>query len=160
MKCKLYLIAIIGLLFLNISGLKAQTDTLKITPSHMLAARQLVSTTGMTDARFLMMRDNTIKTVSDAVPDKNRAKFVSEMIAFMNKYLPVDDFKDKFAKMYAEIFTEAELKQLIDFYNSPLGKKISSKLPELTQNAMLMDHQILVTHSGEWQAIIAESVKE
>jgi lysylphosphatidylglycerol synthetase-like protein (DUF2156 family) len=60
MKFKLSLITIIGFLFLNIPILKAQTDTAKFTPSHLLAARQLILKTGMTDARFTMMRDNTI----------------------------------------------------------------------------------------------------
>jgi hypothetical protein len=160
MKFKLPLITIIGLLFLNIPILKAQTDTAKFTPSHLLAARQLILTTGATDARFTMMRDNTIKTVSNSVPEKNREKFITEMTAFMNKYLPADGFRGISAKMYAEIFTEAELKQLIDFYNSPIGKKITSKLPELMQNLMLMDHQILVKHGDELQAIVNESVKE
>jgi len=82
------------------------------------------------------------------------------MTAFMNKYLPADGFRESSVKMYAEMFTEAELKQLIDFYNSPLGKKVISKIPELMQNLMLMDHQILVKHGDELQSIINDSVKE
>jgi hypothetical protein len=98
--------------------------------------------------------------VSNSVPEKNREKFITDMTAFMNKYLPADGFREISVKMYAEMFTEAELTQLIDFYNSPIGKKVISKLPELMQNLMLMDHQILVKHGDELQSIVNESVKE
>jgi len=160
MKIKLTFVTVIGLLLLGTTNVKAQADISNFTPSHLAAAQKLIATTGMTDARFTAMRDNTIKTVSKSVPEKNREKFIAAMIAFMNKYLPVDGFKDVTAKMYAKIFTEAELNQLIDFYNSPIGKKITSSTPELMQNMMLMDHQILVNHGDELQSIINDSVKE
>ncbi|HEY8783217.1 MAG TPA: DUF2059 domain-containing protein [Mucilaginibacter sp.] len=160
MKLKLTLIVLIGVLFLSITHIKAQTDTSKFTPSHLAAARQLILTTGMTDVRFSMMRNNTIKAVSNSVPEKNKAKFISEMTDFMNKYLPSELFRDRFVKMYAEAFSEDELNQLISFYNSPLGKKISSKTPELMQKGMLMDQEILIKHSVELTSIINESVKE
>ena len=82
------------------------------------------------------------------------------MAAFMNKYLPQQTFKTRLVHMYAELFTENELNQLIDFYNSPLGKKITLKTPELMQKALLMDHEVLVKHSDELQSIYNEAVKE
>ena len=57
-------------------------------------------------------------------------------------------------------FTETELKQLVAFYSSSLGKKISSKTPELMQNCMMMDQQVLAQHITELQSIIEGSVKE
>ncbi len=82
------------------------------------------------------------------------------MNAFMDKYLPLDGFLDITARMYAEIFTEAELKQLIEFYKSPIGKKIVAALPQVLQKTMLLDHDLLVKHGDELQAIVDESVKE
>ncbi len=74
MKLKLTLITLIGLLFLSITNVKAQTDTSTITPSHLSAAKELILTTRGTDARFLMMRKNTIETVSSSVPEKEQAE--------------------------------------------------------------------------------------
>ena len=81
------------------------------------------------------------------------------MRAFMDKYLPSEMFTERTLRIYAETFTEDELKQLISFYSSPLGKKISSKSPEIVQKCMLMDHQVLVQHSEELQTIVTDSLK-
>jgi hypothetical protein len=160
LKLKVTLITLIGVLFLSITNVKAQTDTSTFTRSHLAVAEQLIATTGMTDVRFSMMRSNTIRALSTSIPEKNKEKFLADMTAFMNKYLPSEAFRARFVKMYAETFTEDELKQLIGFYNSPLGKKISSKTPELMQKGLLMDQQVLTKHSDELEFIVNESLKE
>jgi hypothetical protein len=38
-------------------------------------------------------------------------------------------------KLYTSNFTEKELKDLVAFYESPLGKKVLTKMPELTQQS-------------------------
>ncbi|GAC1309706.1 MAG: hypothetical protein NVSMB24_25590 [Mucilaginibacter sp.] len=160
MNFKVIVLILTGYSVLSFSNVKAQTDSSKISPSHLALANQLISTTGMTDVRFLMMRNNTIKSISASISENNRQSFTNALTAFMNKYLPQEAFKAQFVKMYAELFTESELNQLIAFYNSPLGKKITSKLPDLMQEAALLDQQILVKHSEELQTIINDAVKE
>ncbi|HEY4325437.1 MAG TPA: DUF2059 domain-containing protein [Mucilaginibacter sp.] len=160
MKSKPTLIILIGVLFFSITNLKAQTDSLKITPSHLLAAKELILTTRGTEARFSLMRKNSIETLSKAIPEKNRQKFEDEMNTFFNKYLPFDGYLDITAKMYAGLFTEVELKQLTDFYKSPIGQKVVAVLPQVLQKAMLLDHNLLIEHSDELQGIVNESVKE
>ena len=153
--------AIVAICFLLSVGLaKAQTDSLTITPSRLAAAKQLILTTGMTDVRFTAMRDNTLKALSASIPAKNKEKLTVGLKEFFNKYLPADRFREQFAHMYAQLFTEDELNQLIKFYNSPLGKKVASKVPEVLQKAMLMDQQILTEHTAGLEAIVEESSKE
>jgi hypothetical protein len=38
-------------------------------------------------------------------------------------------------KLYTANFTESELKDLVAFYQSPLGKKVLTKMPEMTQQS-------------------------
>jgi len=52
--------------------------------------------------------------------------------------LESDDFKVDVAAVYAEVFSADELKQIIDFYKSPLGVKLLDKMPQLMQKAMLI----------------------
>ena len=162
MKLKLTLIILTGLILLSIHPVKAQSDTSKITAAHLAVAEQLIKSTGMTDVRFSLMRSELIKSLSTTIPipDKNKGKFVVGMTAFMDKYLPLDLFKSRFVKLYAEAFTEDELRQLIDFYKSPIGKKIISKVPELLQNGMLMEQQALKDHYSEIESIASDSMKE
>ncbi|OEO25397.1 hypothetical protein AX279_12920 [Pseudomonas sp. J237] len=43
-----------------------------------------------------------------------------------------DKIKPDMIKLYTSNFSEPELKELIKFYQSPLGKKFMQKMPELT----------------------------
>jgi uncharacterized protein len=43
---------------------------------------------------------------------------------------------DKMAKVYMEIYTHEEVKQILKFYDSPVGKKMTAKSSELTQKNM------------------------
>ncbi|MCV4283786.1 DUF2059 domain-containing protein [Pseudomonas capsici] len=43
--------------------------------------------------------------------------------------------KPDMVKLYTANFTESELKDLVVFYQSPLGKKVMSKMPELAQQS-------------------------
>src|SRR5262245_52662230 len=53
------------------------------------------------------------------------------MQRFLSKYLPWDSLKGDIITVYTQEFTEQELKQLTDFYKTPLGKKASEKIPRL-----------------------------
>lgn len=162
MPLKPILITFVSILLLNISDVKAQTDTSKLTPSHLAAAEKLIATTGMTDLRFSTMRNEMVSSMGETIhiPEKNKAKFTAKMSVFMDKYLPIDAFKDRFVKIYAAAFTEDELNQLIKFYDSPLGKKVISKLPALMQNGMVMEQQALKDHYSEIESIVSESLQE
>ncbi len=46
------------------------------------------------------------------------------------------DWEGMFASIYAEVFSEEEIQGLIDFYQSPVGKKFLDKQPELTAATM------------------------
>ena len=45
--------------------------------------------------------------------------------------------------MYAEVFTEQELRELADFYTSPIGKKYVEKQPEMAQAAMKITGEMM-----------------
>lgn len=158
MKSKLILIITAGIVFLSWTKAKAQTDTVKLTQSRLTKAEQLINATGITDNRFVQMRSVMIKSMSSTIhiPEKNQQKFTDEMTGFMNKYMPLELFKSQFVKIYAETFTEDELKQLVDFYSSPVGKKVIERLPALTQKAMSMSQLALKDHFDEMQSIVTQ----
>ena len=69
---------------------------------------------------------------------------------FQNAYTDVDkQFWDEFSKemktaellelivpIYEKYYTEEEVEQLITFYKTPLGKKVTESLPMITQESM------------------------
>jgi hypothetical protein len=46
-------------------------------------------------------------------------------------------------KLYTDNFTESELKDLVAFYQSPLGKKVQAKMPQISQQSFQMTQEKL-----------------
>ncbi|MBF8756162.1 MAG: DUF2059 domain-containing protein [Pseudomonas putida] len=51
--------------------------------------------------------------------------------------------KPKMVDMYTQTFTEQELKDLVKFYESPLGKKVLREMPRVTQQSAQLTQQSL-----------------
>lgn len=51
----------------------------------------------------------------------------------LKEQLKWETLEPMFAQLYVDTFTEAELKQLTEFYKTPVGQKLIDKQPELAQ---------------------------
>lgn len=51
------------------------------------------------------------------------------------------DFVPEVARLYVDVFDRDELQGLLDFYRSPLGRKMLAKMPELMQGSMAIAEQ-------------------
>lgn len=63
--------------------------------------------------------------------------------AFYVKTLPYEELLDLEASLLQKHFTEAELQELLRFYQSPLGRKMVEKMPELQRDALALEMQKL-----------------
>lgn len=59
--------------------------------------------------------------LSNNIPEEKRADFNKELKASLNILM------DKMAEMYMTEFTHDDVKEMIKFYETPVGKKLSSK---------------------------------
>ena len=66
-----------------------------------------------------------LEPVMEQMPESNRANFKKEFEATL------PSLYDKMAEVYMKHFTHDDLKKMIEFYNSPVGKKIQEKTPIL-----------------------------
>ncbi len=80
--------------------------------------------------------------------------------SFLTKYLNYENLKQRYADLYLDVFTAEELKEMIAFYQTPLGRKIVSKGPELTVRAMKIGQNIVLEHSSELQEALAKAISE
>lgn len=69
--------------------------------------------------------------VMASIPEENRADFSKDFDASL------PSLYDKMVKVYMEAFTHDEVKQMLKFYDSPVGKKITEKAGELTKKNMV-----------------------
>lgn len=68
--------------------------------------------------------------VMGSIPEAKKADFSKDFDASL------PSLYDKMAKVYMEMYTHDEVKQMLKFYDSPVGKKITEKSSELTKKNM------------------------
>ncbi|MVO09110.1 DUF2059 domain-containing protein [Flavobacterium sp. TP390] len=68
--------------------------------------------------------------VMNNIPENKRAEFSKDFDASL------PSLYDKMAKVYMEVYTHDDIKKMLEFYNSPVGKKIAEKASELTKKNM------------------------
>jgi hypothetical protein len=75
--------------------------------------------------------DSAKKQIMAMVPEAKQAEFSKDFEATM----PV--FYDKVAAIYMKEYTHADVKEMIKFYESPVGKKMAEKAGVLFEQSML-----------------------
>ncbi len=82
-----------------------------------------------------------------------------KMMDMISQELSWEKLKDQYIALYADVFTEAELKGLLAFYESPIGQKFVNKQPELTKRSMILTNRIMLKVVPKMQKMIKEQMK-
>lgn len=64
-------------------------------------------------------------------------KFFKKYTALVREELSWKKLEQPVMVTYRQVFTEPEVRELIEFYQSPLGRKMLDKMPELMQASMV-----------------------
>jgi len=83
-----------------------------------------------------------------------------EMMEWLSGFLAWEQMKDTYVDIYVEVFTEDELNELIEFYQSPLGQKLLKKMPELLQKTMQKTQAILQEKMPDFQRKLQKTLSE
>jgi hypothetical protein len=86
------------------------------------------------------------KSMYPSVPDDVWTEFAKEFSS-----TSIDDLVVLMAPIYEKHLTEADLNEMVKFYNTPIGKKLAAKTPLITQESM--------TAGQAWGMKIAEKVQ-
>ena len=78
------------------------------------------------------------------IPEDKHAAFLVEFEALMPKVY------DGIAKVYMEVYTKADIKAMLAFYESPVGKKMTEKAGEISEKSMESAQEL----NGEIQAMV------
>jgi hypothetical protein len=122
-------------------------------PGALLVAKQIVELKGARQLFTPLVR-GVVEKVKDQFMQTNFmwGKDLNEVAAKLEKdYAPrVDELVDMAARIYASHFTEAELKQLLAFYQSPVGRKAIIEEPKALDESM--------ASGGNWGDALADEV--
>lgn len=129
--------------------LTAQPATTPIAPSHMAAARAFV------DA--LRLSEVAAAGVNVSIDEQVRANpalepFRTTMKEWGIALFTTDEAKNAFAEVYASTFTESELRQLVAFYQTPLGQKVAASQATLTARGAEIGRNLAQAHQADLMA--------
>ena len=87
--------------------------------------------------------------------------FREVMKTFLLKHMSWDNLKEDFIKIYVDAFTEEELGEIKAFYETPVGKKMIAKQPELMAKGMQLGAKRVQDNQSELREMIqAEAAKK
>ena len=117
----------------------------QVAPAQLALAKQIVEIKGV-KAIFAPLVRGVVQKTKDTVMQTNFmwGKDLNEIAAQIEKeYQPRgDEIVDATARYYASHFTEAELKQILAFYQSPVGQKMLVDEPRALDESM--------AYAGSW----------
>lgn len=146
---------------LAVSSLSAQAQ--QPSAAAILTAKDIINTTGATtlftpliagvveQAKLLLLQQNpNLSKVLTEIADKMRADLAPRF----------DEIGNQLANLYATSFTEQELKDLLAFYKSPLGKKLLIEQPKIADASLRFAQNWANALSDEVIAKMREELKK
>lgn len=149
---KKYWIVIVGVLVLagtttfadEASQRKAALKLLEVTNSQKILDQMMASMEQMMTSQFKAM--NLPPEGREAAEEARK-----ESLAMLRDILSWEQMRDLYVDIYSEVFTEGELNQLVEFYQSPLGARLLEKMPEVMQKSMQKTQAVMMTKMPEFQ---------
>jgi hypothetical protein len=134
----------------------APAPTLKPASPASLAAAKEILTMKNAGAMYASAVPNIVDQTKNALVQSNLnyQKDLNEVAIIVAKNLAgkEQEIGEGMAKIYANEFTEQELKDLVTFYKSPLGQKLLATEPRAIQFSM--------SYMNQWGQIFAQTVNE
>ena len=99
----------------------------QLSPQKVLLAQKLSAIDGSKEA-LISANKFAIQQFKSSMPSDTPAEFYTKL----NQYSNLDNTHLQTSRATALILSEAELKKMIEFYQSTEGKSIAQKMPQLT----------------------------
>jgi hypothetical protein len=146
-----------------LAGLSSAAHAQQPTPAALAAAKEIVIVTGgaalfnplvpgvVEQAKLLLLQQNpSLSKVLTEVGDKIRTDLSPR----------IDELVNETARLYAVRFTEQELKDLLAFNKSALGKKLLAEQPQIVDASLKFAQTWSTTLSDEVVAKMREELKK
>ena len=137
------------------------------TEAHRQAAEQVLNLTNahkMLEPMIQQMQQRQLKQLEEMNLSKDAyvitEKYILQMNELIKAELTWDKMKDDYINLYASVFSEQELEDLVQFFKSSIGQKMVEKNPDLMHEVMLLGQNRLMKIMPQMQAISDEMVRE
>jgi hypothetical protein len=100
--------------------------------------------------------ENQMGDITEDFVNLYAAKIAQEL----RKEMSWDKMKGQYVQLYSEMFAQEEIDAQLAFYESPHGRSIVGKIPQLTQKTMALGQQTMGPIMQRLQQLVAESLEE
>jgi len=94
------------------------------------------------------------------LPPAGKKELEKAFDEFLMKSLLDPEIKKRTIELYEESFSEAEILELINFYQTPLGQKLLTETPLITGKSMKMGMEIAQKYAPEFQQNIGKIIEK
>jgi hypothetical protein len=113
----------------------------------------------------MKMNETTEQTITKMVDMQTQnlpqlAKLKPLMLEFFRKYMSYDSLKNETADIYLKYFTIQDIQQLIEFYQTPLGKKFIKNQVNLTTECAQLGMKRVQEHQEELQKMLMQNTQQ
>lgn len=123
---------------------------------HEGAALELIE---LLELETINTQSREIMIESMVVQNPVLEQYVDIFEDFFATYGSWDELLPQYAELYREAYTEAELRELITFYQTPVGKKTVQLTPRLMREGAEIGQRQIAPHLPELQRQIQERLK-
>ena len=125
---------------------------------------QVTEAANMMDQAYQNMDQMTAQMLAssglDVAKDPQVQKDMQEMNALVRAEMSWDKLEEPLIALYGNVFSEAELQDIIEFYQSPAGQKMLKRQPELIQGTMVMMQEQMQRLMPKMKTLIDKQVAE
>lgn len=143
---------LLGLTLLGLVGMASAEQT--ISESHKNAALELLQVMKMGE-QFSGALESGLDAQLQANPGLIRYR--QTFLDFYDQYVKWEDVKGRFAQVYAEHFTEAEINEITEFYRTDVGQKVALKTTKLMEDGMKLGEQLVMENQSELMRMMQEA---
>ncbi|MBO4511424.1 MAG: DUF2059 domain-containing protein [Victivallales bacterium] len=116
----------------------------------------------------IMEMDKTMKETANkmvgkqlnALPKETLQKIRPVVVQYLEKYLNYESVKQKMADVYLKYFAVNDIKELIKFYQTPVGQKFIKNQSQLMVESAEIGTKQVTAHQAELQQMLIKAMQE
>ena len=130
----------------------AATELLEVTRSREMMERS--------QAQTLSMIMESIELAGIRPEDRGRFERCFSLARdFIDREMSWERVEPEFVRAYTNVYEEAELRQLIDFYRSPVGRKMIDRQPLLEAEALRIMRNLMADSQPRLMALLRDEME-
>ena len=95
-----------------------------------------------------------------ALPKETLKKIHPVLVQYLEKYLNYESVKQKMADVYLKYFSVNDIKELIKFYQTPVGQKFVKNQSQIMVESAEIGAKQVTAHQAELQQMLFKAMQE